>query len=106
MKQKFEADDGTPFETAEECKAYEEQETLLDQLIGVPREDVMAAFARVNIPLADAFELAGSIISAKRRKSGELRRRKKNDGGTASTMEAIASDIKKGSFPKRSTGGA
>ena len=69
----FEAEDGTTFATAAECKRYEEIESLVDLLSGLTVENVGAAFDRAD-PIADAFERAGAIIAKKRRASGKLKR--------------------------------
>jgi hypothetical protein len=75
--QVFEANDGTKFSTAEECKKHEETSslTLLERL---SPEDVSEALQRTNVLLADAFERIGNIIAEKRRQSGGLKRAAKN----------------------------
>lgn len=75
----FEADDGTTFDTAAECKAYEEWARLVEILSGIEPFRVAAALHREDSDLADAIERAGRIIAAKRRESGELRRKAKTD---------------------------
>jgi len=74
----FEADDGTQFPTAAECKVYEEYGYLYDLLSALDSAQIRDALDRTDVKLADAFERAGGIIAAKRRESGELRRRKKS----------------------------
>lgn len=73
----FEADDGTTFETAAACKAHEERQLLREMLCGRLADEIDLALDRTNIDLADAIERAGNIIAAKRRESGELRRKAK-----------------------------
>jgi hypothetical protein len=93
MKTTFEADDGSTFYTAADCREYEQQLAMIDLLIGRTEEQVRNALARLDIPLANAIERAGNIIADKRRESGELRRKKKKDGKT--DTGAAMDDIKK-----------
>ena len=79
MKYKILADDGTPFETAAQCREYEEQEKLAGLLTDMSKADVLEALSRVDVHLANAIERAGNIIAAKRRADGDLRRKKKTD---------------------------
>lgn len=78
----FTADDGTWYATAAECKQYEEGGRLLDLLSGLSQSQIRCALFRTDVELANAIELAGTIIARKRRKSGELRRNMKKSGGT------------------------
>jgi hypothetical protein len=96
MKHTFEADDGTLFETAAECKRYEEKRNLAKILSELVPSHVTEALNRTDIPLADAIERAGSIIAAKRRESGDLKRAKKQDAGGAfqDVEKAMAETVK------------
>lgn len=70
----FTADDGAMFETAFECKRYEESLRLCNMLSGLSHAKIQTAFDRTDVELAHAFERAGAIISSARRESGELKR--------------------------------
>lgn len=83
MKHMIEADDGTKFDTAAECKRYEGEQLLAIHLSELNAPQVMSALTRSDVALADAIERAGYIIAAKRRKSGKLKRAKKQGAGTA-----------------------
>jgi hypothetical protein len=78
----FEANDGRTFATAAECREHDDR-SLVTLLEGLSNDAVADAIERRNIELADAFERAGAIISAKRRGSGELRRAKSKAGRRA-----------------------
>ena len=73
------ADDGTSFETREACEAHEAA-GFARQFVGLTIDQVDAALARTNVPLADAFEAIGNRISKARLDAGELRRRSKKAG--------------------------
>jgi hypothetical protein len=83
----FEANDGRTFATAAECKEHDDRAfaTLLE---GLSNDAVADALDRRNTELSDAFERAGAIIGAKRRGSGELKRKKFG----ASLRESIRAD--------------
>lgn len=70
----FEADDGTTFAKATDCKHYEEGGQLLHLLSNLSHAEIQTALDRTDTKLADAFERVGSIIAAERRESGELKR--------------------------------
>jgi hypothetical protein len=72
----FEAEDGTQFATAAECKTHEAMEWRT-KLSGLTDGEVCRALDRADPELANAFEKAGAIIARKRRESGDVRRRKK-----------------------------
>ena len=88
----FIADDGTEFATAAECKRYEETKALSARLSDLSFTEIANAISRLNLDLAAAIERAGSIIAAKRRESGELKRAAKGQGG-ASTFDGAVKAI-------------
>jgi hypothetical protein len=90
----FEATDGTTFPTAEECKKYEGH-LFLAQLCDLSNDQVEGAtnYAIAYRPISDAIERAGSIIAAKRRESGELKRAPKRNA-SEQAMENIKKNMK------------
>jgi hypothetical protein len=84
----FEAEDGTTFATAAECRRYEEIVSLSSVLGNLEPKDIHAGLIREHAELADALERAGSIIAAKRRQDGELKRASK-----ASDQNAVGTSI-------------
>lgn len=89
------ADDGTPFATAAECKAYEELAELVELLSGLDASQVRNALDRTAPAFADAFERVGSIIANKRRESGELKRVKKATKTPGDDTEAAFANVTK-----------
>lgn len=80
----YQANDGTRFATAEECKRHE-QDRSFECLANMTAEQVKAAINRTHIEgiganaieLADAIEFAGKLIGDKRRAMGGAKRKKK-----------------------------
>ena len=83
------ADDGTSFDAREACEAHEAA-GFARQFVGLTLEQVDAALARTNVPLADAFEAIGNRISKARLDAGELRRRS-NKAGAAPPLPSSGS---------------
>jgi hypothetical protein len=75
-KIEYEANDGTRFETREECRQHD-RKLKLASLLHLDEANLLAAIEREDIALADAIEFAGTLIAEKRRQSGELRRNAK-----------------------------
>ncbi len=69
MKQKksFEAEDGTTFDTAAECKQYEELDSLAELISRRLPSQIKDAILRTDPELADAIERAGKLIAKNRR---------------------------------------
>ncbi len=71
---KYIADDGTEFETAEACKAYEVATD--EKMVGDADFDAIgAALAGKNADLSDALENLGNRCAKARRERGETRRK-------------------------------
>jgi hypothetical protein len=83
MKQitKYEADDGTMFDTAEAAKAYEDTIALKALLL---LDEATLSNALRRAPgfehIADALERAGTRVAKLRRGSGELKRERRAKG--------------------------
>jgi hypothetical protein len=77
MKQvtRYEAFDGTLFETEVQCLAHDADRAHL-RLIGLTEERVLAAMNRADLELADAIEVVGAQISRARRAAGEMKRKR------------------------------
>ena len=90
----FEAFDGTRFDDAEACKAYEAQHAE-GRLVGLTLDQIKAALARTDVELADVLEDIGARIARTRRASGDMRRHAKGapkeptpDGGASEPVAA------------------
>ena len=70
---RFEAFDGELFSNKEECLAYEKA-SFHKLFVGLTEVDVAAGLKRENEALADAFELAGKVVTKARLEAG-LRKR-------------------------------
>ena len=90
MKYKIVAEDGTEFDTKAECRDYEELIEIANLLSDKAPFQILDAIHRKNLPLANAIERAGTIIAAKRRESGDLRRKK-----SGSTVEDVKRAMEK-----------
>jgi hypothetical protein len=91
----YQAEDGTTFATARECKLHEEMGHLRVRLSRLDFDEVQDALDRKNIPRADAIERAGSIIARKRRESGDVKiRRKHRPEGQLESAAAAMDKIK------------
>jgi hypothetical protein len=79
--QKFEAFDGTSFDTEAECKSYE-REHAGAQLVGLTGEQITAALARsdeAGIALAEAIEAVAYRIKKRRLENGDRKRRRSDE---------------------------
>lgn len=72
----FEANDGTAFSSAADCKAHE-NEVRIRRMANLSHEQVLAAIFGKDRELAEVFERVASIIASNRRANGELKRVKK-----------------------------
>jgi hypothetical protein len=92
----FEADDGTIFKTAAECKAYEAI-AWRQTLVGLSELSLNAGLSRESFEIADALERAGNIIAKKRRENRELKlttRKPDNPSDQNATMDKIKKQMK------------
>lgn len=79
---KYIADDGKEFDTAEECKAYEEKEEL-KSLCGLTVHEILNTLSGSKPELAAAFERIGRQCAANRIASGGAKRARKGKGAEA-----------------------
>lgn len=82
---KFEAFDGSSFDSEEECKSHEASNPHL-RLVGLDSADIDLAIERREgfVELADAIEAVAAKIARARRAGGQLKRKPKQ----AATLKA------------------
>ena len=83
----FLAFDGTPFESREECLAYERDHSVA-RLAGLTIEQIEVAINGNDAELANLIEEIGAKIARERRKRGDLKRARNNKSGDTAEKSA------------------
>lgn len=84
----FEAEDGTTFPNAEECRAYE-ADAALRQLVGLTIEDIKAAVTYQNKSLAKVIEATARRVIAARIDAGDMSPRGRKKAGESAAAEGV-----------------
>ena len=85
----FVAFDGSSFDTAAECRAYERDNIHL-ALVGLTVENIEAALSRDDLPLGDAIEAVAYRIRQTRVAAGDMKRERRKTAEPEPAAEPAA----------------